>query len=90
MHPLIRTINLPLGYRCTFKFDGTGISVDWNGRYPMIRSNRQERKFNKAYAVARNSFMEDVAALIGEPVGVIGMQPDNSIAMAVMDVPTRH
>jgi hypothetical protein len=67
------TADLPLGYRCTFIWDGTAFSTCWEPDSPWdtIRSHRRKRRLLRAYVKARDDFLQDLAMLIGGSIAII-------------------
>jgi hypothetical protein len=65
-----RAFDLPFGYRATFiwRHPDLPFEVRWSPDRPRIGKPRPQRKFLAAYQVARCSFLEEVAAVLGELV----------------------
>jgi hypothetical protein len=70
------TSNLPDGYVATFVFDDGCLTVEWSPGVPMIRNHRKLRRLVAAYTAARDSFMQDVATMIGGNVLVLDAPAD--------------
>jgi hypothetical protein len=88
------TASLPLGYRAQFTWSAEGgFRVEWDPAPPSIRSPRHRRRFFQAYAVARRTFMESVAAVIDGPLGVVDVPAEVTGGQLVFNCvmpPTKH
>lgn len=69
-----RAFDLPLGYCATFIWRGSdkSIEVHWLPDLPHIRKPRLQRKLLAAYETARRDFFEDVAAVVGRKISILG------------------
>jgi hypothetical protein len=66
---LNRVFRLPHGFMVRFSYsEAAGLAADWHPYLPTIWSPRARRKFLAAYDAARNSFLEEIAQLIGGTV----------------------
>jgi hypothetical protein len=91
---LERKFSLPFGYEATFCWRLDGLETRWCPDVPFIRKPRARRKFFAAYKVARRSFLEEVAAVVGGAVLILDIS-DTQDAISVVDAdhvhePTRH
>jgi hypothetical protein len=87
-----RKFSLPFGFQATFYWGpGELFGVRWSPDAPLIHKARACRKFFEAYQVARRSFLEEVAAVIGGDVSILdisGLQ--NAVSAEVVRRPIRH
>lgn len=87
-----RKFSLPFGYQAKFCWcSGELCGVRWFPNTPLIHKARAQRKFFAAYQVARRSFLEEVAAVIGGHILILdksGLQ--NVVGAEVVRRPTRH
>ena len=69
-----RAFDLPFGYCATFIWRGSHepIEVHWLPDLPHIRKPRLQRKMLAAYETARRDFFEDVAAVVGGKILILG------------------
>lgn len=77
-----RTARLPCGNRAHFTFGPglSGLSVVWNpDNRRNIRSERQRRRFFKAYRKERDAFLQQIAVARGEPILMIDLESDGSL-----------
>jgi hypothetical protein len=66
---LNRTFQLPHGFMVRFSYnEAVGLAADWHPYLPTIWSPRARRKFLAAYDAARNSFLQEIAQLVGGDV----------------------
>jgi hypothetical protein len=86
-----RKFSLPFGYQATFHWCPSGLETRWSPDVPLIHKAHARRKFFAAYQVARRSFLEEVAAVIGGDVLILdisGLQ--NAVSAEVVRRPIRH
>jgi hypothetical protein len=69
-----RTIDLPHGYRVTFRWSPAGFVTEWDPDLPHVHQRRVRRRFLTAYDGARNDFMRDVAHAVGGSVLVLDLE----------------
>jgi hypothetical protein len=91
---LERKFSLPFGYQATFHWHPDGLETHWCPDVPLLRRARARRKFLAAYQVARLSFLEEVAAVIGGDVLILDISGTQNavgaIGAQVVNKPTRH
>src|SRR4051794_21177465 len=91
---LERKFSLPFGYEATFHWQPEGLKTRWCPDVPSIRKTRARRKFFAAYQVARRSFLEEVAAVIGGAVLILDTSvTENAIEAVAAEFvrePTQH
>jgi hypothetical protein len=91
---LERNFSLPFGHDATFHWQPDGLKTHWCPDVPSIRKPRARRKFFTAYQVARRSFLEEVAAVIGGRILILDISnTENSIRAVAAEFirePTKH
>ena len=87
-----RGFDLPFGYRATFIWRRPygPLEVCWSPDQPCIRKPRPQRRFLGAYQAARREFLEDVAAVVGGSILVLGTDLKAICGHEVIVPPTRH
>jgi endonuclease I len=68
LNNMVHVAKLPLGYTAHFSWQDSGMKIEWEPEFPLIRSPRQRRKFIEAYQAARNDFAQSVATVLGGAV----------------------
>lgn len=74
----IRRFKLPHGVHVKFSYPVPHgvMHVEWDPAMPEFTSNRAARRFEEAYRAARDTFMQDIAQLIGGKVLVLDLTED--------------
>jgi hypothetical protein len=85
-----RKFSLPFGYQATFHWHAGELETRWYPEVPLIPRTRARRKFFAAYQVARRSFLEEVAAVIGGDVLILDTSGLNVVGAEVVRRPTWH
>jgi hypothetical protein len=88
---IVRKFGLPLGFQATFYWLPGELGVRWSPDMPFIAKARARRKLFEAYQVARRSFLEEVAAVIGGDLLILDTSGlHNLVGAEVVRRPTRH
>jgi hypothetical protein len=72
--PLEQTVRLPHGYTVTLKWSArAGLAFKWVPEYPTFGKESASRRFWNKYYAARDSFMQEVANVLGKTITNSGL-----------------